>query len=59
MADTLTYDPTEDNAPELNEEEQNSLEVGEKLAEQEEQLEEMKKAVYDRFNKRFSVIVGN
>jgi hypothetical protein len=38
MADTLTYDPTEDNAPELNEEEQNSLEVGEKLAEQEEQL---------------------
>ena len=29
------------------------------LAEQEEQLEEMKKAVYDRFNKRFSVIVGN
>ena len=38
MADTLTYDPAEDNAPELNEEEQNSLEVGEKLAEQEEQL---------------------
>ena len=29
------------------------------LAEQEEQLEEMKKSVYDRFNKRFSVIVGN
>ena len=38
MADTLTYDPAEDNAPELNEEEQSSLEVGEKLAEQEEQL---------------------
>lgn len=29
------------------------------LAEQEERLEEMKKAVYDRFNKRYSIIVGN
>ena len=38
MSYTLTYDPAEDNAPELNEEEQSSLEVGEKLAEQEEQL---------------------
>ena len=38
MADTLTYDSAQADAPELNEEEQNSLEVGEKLAEQEEQL---------------------
>ena len=36
-----------------------SPEAAIQLAEQEEQLEEMKKAVYDRFNKRFSVIVGN
>jgi len=34
MADTLTYDSAQADAPELNEEEQNSLEVGEKLAEQ-------------------------
>ena len=38
MADTLTYDPTPADQPELNEEEQNSLEVGEKLAEQEGEL---------------------
>ena len=38
MAETLTYDPTPADQPELNEEEQNSLEVGEKLAEQEGEL---------------------
>jgi hypothetical protein len=38
MAETLTYDPTPADQPELNEEEQNSLEVGEKLAEQESEL---------------------
>jgi hypothetical protein len=38
MAETLTYDPTPADQPELNEEEQNSLEVGEKLSEQEGEL---------------------
>ena len=38
MAETLTYDPTPADQPELNEEEQKSLEVGEKLAEQEGEL---------------------
>jgi len=38
MAETLTYDPTPADQPELNEEEQNSLEVGEKIAEQEGEL---------------------
>ena len=38
MTDTLTYDSTEADAPELTPDEQDSLEVGEKLAEQEEQL---------------------
>ena len=35
---TLTYDPTEQAEGELTEEEQNSLEVGEKMAEQQEQM---------------------
>ena len=35
---TLTYDPTETQEGELTEEEQNSLEVGEKLAEQQDQM---------------------
>ena len=38
MTDTLTYDSTEADAPELTPDEQDSLEVGEKLAEQEDQL---------------------
>ena len=38
MTDTLTYNPTDPDAGELTPEEQDSLEVGEKLAEQEEQL---------------------
>ena len=35
---TLTYDPSETKEGELTEEEQNSLEVGEKLAEEQEAL---------------------
>ena len=35
---TLTYDPTPADQPELTEDEQNSLEVGEQLAQQEQQL---------------------
>ena len=35
MTDTLTYDPTPADAPELNEDEQNSLEVAEKLGDEE------------------------
>ena len=38
MTDTLTYNPTDPEAPELTEDEQNSLEVGEKMAQEEEQL---------------------
>jgi len=38
MTDTLTYNPTDPEASELTADEQDSLEVGEKLAEQEEQL---------------------
>jgi hypothetical protein len=38
MTETLTYDPSDPNASELTTEEQDSLQVGEKLAEQEEQL---------------------
>ena len=38
MTDTLTYNPTDPEASELTPDEQDSLEVGEKLAEQEEQL---------------------
>tara|TARA_R100001082_G_scaffold110018_2_gene88659 strand:+ start:152 stop:1057 length:906 start_codon:yes stop_codon:yes gene_type:complete len=38
MAETLTYDPTPADQTEFTEEEQNSLEVGEKLAEQEGEL---------------------
>ena len=38
MTDTLTYNPTDPDAGELTPDEQDSLEVGEKLAEQEEQL---------------------
>jgi len=52
MTDTLTYDPTPADAPELNEEEQSSLEVAEKLGEEEakqyagkfENAEELEKA---------------
>ncbi len=35
MTEKLTYDPTPADAPELSEEEQNSLEVAEKLGEEE------------------------
>ena len=35
---TLTYDPSETQEGELNQEEQEALDVGEKLAEQQEQL---------------------
>ena len=35
MTEKLTYDPTPADAPELNEEEQQSLEVAEKLGEEE------------------------
>ena len=38
MAETLTYDPTPADAPELNEQEQEALKVGEKLAQEEQQL---------------------
>ena len=38
MAETLTYDPTPADAPELTPEEQDSLQVGEKMAEEEQQL---------------------
>ena len=38
MAETLTYDSTPADAPELNEQEQEALEVGEKLAQEEQQL---------------------
>lgn len=38
MTDTLTYNSTDPEAPALTEDEQNSLEVGEKMAKQEEQL---------------------
>jgi hypothetical protein len=38
MAETLTYDSTPADAPELNEQEQEALQVGEKLAEEEQQL---------------------
>ena len=38
MTDTLTYNPTDPEAGELTPDEQDSLEVGEKLAEQEQQL---------------------
>ena len=56
---TLTYDPTEATEGELSEEEQNSLEVGEKLAEQEQELlagkfqnaEELEKA-YNELSKK-------
>ena len=41
MTDTLTYDPTEADAPELTPDEQDSLEVGEQLAEQQEELLEI------------------
>ena len=38
MANVLTYDPTPENPEVLSEEEQNSLEVGEKLAEEQSQM---------------------
>ena len=38
MAETLTYDPTPADAPELTPEEQDSLQVGEKMAAEEQQL---------------------
>ena len=38
MSNTITYDPTPVDQPEFSEEEQDSLAVGEKLAEQEQQL---------------------
>lgn len=38
MANVLTYDPTPENPEVLSEEEQNSLEVGEKLAEEQNQM---------------------
>ena len=38
MTETLNYDPTDPNAPEFTEDEQNSLEVAEKLGEEENEL---------------------
>ena len=38
MTETLSYNPTDPNAPEFSEEEQNSLEVAEKLGQQESEL---------------------
>ena len=38
MTETLNYDPTDPNAPEFSEDEQNSLEVAEKLGQQENEL---------------------
>ena len=38
MTEKLTYDPTPADAPELTEEEQNSLEVAEKLGQEEAEL---------------------
>jgi len=38
MTETLNYDPTDPDAPELSEDEQNSLEVAEKLGQQESEL---------------------
>ena len=38
MTETLNYDPTDPDAPEFSEDEQNSLEVAEKLGEQENEL---------------------
>ena len=38
MTETLTYDPTPADAPELSEEEKNSLEVAEKLGQEESEL---------------------
>ena len=35
MTETLNYNPTDPNAPEFSEEEQNSLEVAEKLGQEE------------------------
>ncbi len=38
MTETLNYDPTDPNAPEFSEDEQNSLEVAEKLGQEENEL---------------------
>ena len=38
MTETLNYDPTDPDAPEFSEDEQNSLEVAEKLGQQENEL---------------------
>ena len=38
MTETLTYDPTPADAPELSDEEKNSLEVAEKLGQEESEL---------------------
>ena len=38
MTETLNYDPTDPDAPELSEDEQDSLEVAEKLGQQESEL---------------------
>ena len=38
MTETLNYDPTEPNAPEFSEDEQNSLEVADKLGQEESDL---------------------
>jgi len=38
MTETLNYDPTDPNAPEFSEDEQNSLEIAEKLGQQESEL---------------------
>ena len=38
MTETLNYDPLEPNAPEFTEDEQNSLEVAEKLGQEENEL---------------------
>ena len=38
MTETLNYDPTDPNAPEFSEDEQNSLEVADRLGEEENEL---------------------
>ena len=38
MTETLNYDPTDPNAPEFSEDEQNSLEVAERLGQEENEL---------------------
>ena len=65
MTEKLTYDPTPADAPELSEEEQNSLEVAEKLGEEEakqyagkfENAQELEKAYLEYSYQRDSLII--